>query len=67
MSRSISDVNQSAELYLEEADICANHSPKVLGFAAMATALSVVVAVGEALVGEAKPPDEKCIMAFCKK
>jgi len=61
------EVRQSADLYLQEADLCANHSPKVLGFAAMTTAMSCVVAFGQALLGEPKPPDEKCISAFCEK
>lgn len=65
MSRSISEVRNSADLYLQEADLCANNSP-VLGFAAMTMTLSCVVAIGEALFGKARAPDEKCIAAFCK-
>ncbi len=67
MNKSILEVKNSAELYLDEAERCANSTPKVLGFAAMTTALSCVVAIGEALIGETGQSDEKCIRAFCQK
>jgi hypothetical protein len=65
MIRNISEVRASAYLLLDEANICANHSPKVLGFAAMMTTLSCVIAFGEALIGKANI--EKSIEAFCGK
>ena len=63
MPRNISDVRESAHLFLDEADICANHSPKVLGFAAMTTTLSCVIAFGEALIGRANIKEN--MKAFC--
>ena len=66
MTRSISEVKNSSDLYLQEAELCANHSP-VLGFAAMTMALSCVVAFGEALLGKARAPAEDCIKEFYKK
>ena len=66
-TQTLTDAKNSADLYLEEAELCANHTPKVLGFAAMSLTLACVVSVGEALTGQVCPSDESCIRTFCAK
>jgi hypothetical protein len=66
-TKTLIDAKKSADLYLEEAKLCATCIPRVLGFAAMSLTLACVVSIGEALTGKARDSDENCITAFCGK
>lgn len=75
-SKTLSNFSQTIDMYLDEADWCANHTYKsdtdaVLGLAAMTLSLACVVSVGEALFREIKGPNDisikSSIAAFCNE
>ena len=64
--RTVSQVAEAAENFLNEAERCSRSDP-VMGFAAMSTAFACVIAIGESLVGQPRAKDHACINAFCRK